>query len=110
MTDDIAAWLTAIWDEDEKSVERAVGDSPSAPPITVDNYGYLTVSRSVMLARISAERALLARYVELVEWRDWLEPDASGGAHIAVEYMWEAVKIIASGYAARPEYDEAWRP
>lgn len=63
-----------------------------------------------MLARITAERALLARYVELVEWRDWLEPDASGGAHIAVEHMGEAVKIIASGYAARPGYDEGWRP
>jgi len=60
----------------------------------------------LMLARIQAERSLLAEYRGAVQYYD-RNRSAPAGEVTGLE---TALKIIASGYAARPGYDEGWRP
>lgn len=101
--DDIAAWLTAIWDEDAVEAESDK---------YVDDCWWMNgpFEADFVKARIAADRQILGRYVELVEWRDGLAPDARGGANIAVEHLGFAVATLASAHADRPGYDEQWRP
>lgn len=61
---------------------------------------------SAVLARIQAERSLLAEYRGAVQYYD-RNSSAPAGEVTGLE---TALKIIASGYAARPGYDEGWRP
>lgn len=133
-TDDIAAWLADIWDEDERSaipvcvvlsggfpaptVPNCVGrdgmggcgwklDGVVVGPferadhwmeaIHQHNLTHLTDDERLALARIAAERALVARAVRIHDYE----------RRNIVELL---VRDLATGYATRPGYNEAWRP
>lgn len=132
--EEMVAWLGKIWDEDEKAEGRkfrsrkgvpqpdsTMHDWPEGGLVTIRRHGgdsetvmshadYLVEfckpnPDQLMLARIAAERALLAYLTETESLTAgpeevWLDRDAYE----------QAIKIIASGYAARPGYDERWRP
>jgi hypothetical protein len=126
-TDDIAAWLTAIWDEQEKLVGNEVDVLAEFFPaskgyswkyrwsrlIWHDGVGPSTStmpgapSPTEMLARIAADREILALHD--------LAPD-----HLTGKPHWcrldletqpcRTLRALASAYATRPGYQEAWRP
>jgi hypothetical protein len=104
-TVDLAAWLTGIWDEEERLAKRA-GDWLTAPEI--DNYGHLTVPSAWMLARIAADRKILAEYVARDNDADlMLGPDCQRQREWAGLRL--AIRLKAEQYADRPGFQEAWR-
>lgn len=144
-TDDIAAWLTAIWDERQ----RACAEAQTA----IDAYSATAVSGDLELrwmlqlrrggefqggwdlpgpptpaedlARIAADRQILALHHpdrHLESWY-WLERECAECHHrwhkwlpnkppteIGPEQGCPTVRLLALPHAARPGYQEAWRP
>lgn len=131
-TDEMVAWLGKIWDEDEsaahavKPLGEVVVMGGERHPESWSHSRYTVASEdgyprtlsdpeavrhfgrhepTAVLARIAAERELLAEYRETVTYYD--NVSAPAGEVTGLE---TALKIIASGYAARAGYDEGWRP
>lgn len=126
---EMIGWLEKIWDEDEKAAKWASTDLEEVLRMRADQVVMRSKRRHqkdadgtwhtmqwaadwvkvagppVTLARIAAERALLAEYRETATYYD--NVSAPAGEVTGLE---TALKIIASGYAARPGYDEGWRP
>lgn len=126
-TDDIAAWLTAIWDErqracaeaqtaiDAYSATAASGDLELRWMLQLRRGGEFQAGWDMPgpptpaedLARIAADRDILALHD--------LAPD-----HLTGKPHWcrldqetqpcRTLRALASAYAARPGYQEAWRP
>lgn len=138
--DDLAAWLTQIWDEDQQAAEACAEVYPS--PWDVSDRGHTAYVRAdephfrlvaeleqhpavdgwlgdrlqhiarhdpaATLARIAADRQILARYRHALDQRrDHPDDLASAGSLLALLGI---VKLLASAYADRPGYQEAWRP
>lgn len=104
MTDDIAAWLTAIWDEDEARLTGPTFCGPVWP--TTDQ----------LLARIAADRQILALhgpehddigsmilgpFCQICRYDEGLDKDP---------YPCPTIRLLASAHASRPGYSEEWRP
>jgi len=128
-TDDIAAWLTQIWDAeaDEPAPHHlgciyvADGDRGGLLPC---DCGY----PAQMLARIAADRAILELHMGPHDCTvirtgtypdDWPEyiPWGKAGTewrHPSNEYFEDeacpTVRLKAAQYADRPGYNEQWRP
>jgi hypothetical protein len=135
-TDDIAAWLTAIWDERQ----RACADAQTA----IDTHSALAASGDLELrwmlqlrrggefqggwdmpgpptpaedlARIAADREILALHYNDGPGHDSIKriPAACAMCGTPDEYgiAWpcKTVRLLALPYADRPGYQEAWRP
>ena len=91
MTDDLAAWLTQIWDELEKAL--------------LSNVQMFAVSRPE-LARIAADRQILA-FVQRVQK---YAGDPPGWDSDDADALWHVVRLLAVPYADRAGYREEWRP
>ena len=98
---DLVEWLTNILDEDERLVERSVGDVIGT---CIDNYGRVIVSKTRLLADIAAKRAILKIYRDFLEGPMPTSPWESG----QLKAIAKAVQHLASAYADRPGYDERW--
>jgi hypothetical protein len=106
MSEDLAEWFTQIWDEEERLAKRA-GDTLTTPEI--DNYGHLTVPSGWMLARIAADRQILALHAGHPVNLD-NEIRCTECTSDQLHYPCRTVRLLASVYAERPGYREEWRP
>jgi hypothetical protein len=119
-TFDLASWLTHIWDEEGRLAERA-GDWLTAPEI--DNYGHLTVPSAWMLARIAADRKILALHKPTpttLEEVDGREVEADSFEEIVSrevncmacagypEAPCPTLRLLASPYKGREGWQEEW--
>lgn len=126
MTDDIAAWLTAIWDEDEKGALAAAGPygpdwgtsensddvySESGGYVACGAYGYMEEGiryfvahqdPAATLARIAADRQILAECSIVLEDKD---PTRVRERMLA----WAVLRHLASVHRDRPNWREAWQ-
>ena len=126
MADDLAAWLTQIWDEQEKAARAAFSNqadpeegwgedgravTPHVGVIHEDVQRAHVVAwhPGVVLDRIAADRLILARF-EAVRNAP-MGPDAfANGVGMARFAELEAVvKHLALPHADRPGYREEWR-
>lgn len=108
MMDDLAAWLTQIWDEDEAAARD--GDAACWHIDYCDAAGSAFHERftpPLMLARIAADRRILEVH----------EPDprlpsvcttCGEPLEYTVDWPCETVRLLASPYADRPGYREEW--
>jgi hypothetical protein len=99
---DIAAWLTAIWDEQEKDVAVAVLAAESAPPPAHDHR--LTPREN--LTRIAADRQIL----DFVRRANANAGDPPGMDRADANALWYVIRLLALPYADRPGYREEWKP
>lgn len=117
MSDDIAAWLTAIWDEDEAAYRENPDDD------------YMPIDAQAALARIAADRQILELHMGAhmcgeihtgTYSADWPEAAAWGKPggewrHVSSEGFEEdetcpTVRLLAFPHADRPGCQESWRP
>lgn len=137
-TDDIAAWLTAIWDEDARIAKAAAAQHPGPEWILSEDVvgaahgGYVAcgpyggdVGEEIgshivahdpasVLARIAADREILTEHTRNAGRCDtcitdvWVEYGDSVVGHH--ESYCPTVRYLAVPHASRPGYQEAWRP
>ncbi len=120
--DDLVAWLTHILDEREQFAKRAGGDRwildggiyhESHPSDEVVDWVYDDASEHIaandpasVLARIAADRQIVARYQRALDtYRDHLDDLSSAGAVLALRGV---VELLAG--AIRRDTAEEWRP
>lgn len=122
--DDLAEWLTQIWDEQEKWARKAGGDEwhldgsniyRKHPTEDVVDWVYDDAWEHIaandpasVLARIAADRQILATIVDNQYIREpapgvWSSMETDG---LAVTVL----RLLALPYADRPGYQEAWKP
>jgi len=121
-TDDIAAWLTAIWDERQRacveaqtaidacSATAASGDLELRWMLQLRRGGEFQAGWDMPgpptptedLARIAADRAILAECSIVLENKD---PERLGERILA----WAVVRQLASVHRDRPNWREAWQ-
>ena len=135
--DDLAAWLTQIWDEREAQFVKACEAeaeylrSDGMPDTTADEVREFWLRPesdtgwALDLARIAADRQILARLTALEteqkrlnrEYQDWV--DGNDSTHPKPARFSEterkeilglrmALRFLASAYADRPGYREEW--
>ena len=133
--DDLAAWLTQIWDEREATAKAAMGaggrylspdsgnwetfqnggvcDSTSGDTIVHDE-GSPTPEQAAfiaandpasVLARIAADRQILAMHTGHHEC-----PSIEDNCGWVTDDRCSTVRLLALPHADRPGYQEAWRP
>lgn len=106
--EDLAAWLTQIWDEQEAEVQKWQATLLADIPIPAALLGGIVVPRTA-LARIAADREILD--IHSPDPRDASVCTTCGEP---LEYCWpwpcDTVKALASPYADRPGYREEWKP
>ena len=128
--DDLAAWLTQIWDEQEKAAQEARDatlHTPWAGPVITQ---HMTLNNpTVVLAWIAADRQILALHAARPIRRTRREeasgrPLRPGDLRVVcdecsgdddpyidqVAYPCETVRLLALPYADRVGYREEWRP
>ena len=129
MADDLAAWLTQIWDEQEKAARAAFSNqadpeegwgedgravTPHVGVIHEDVQRAHVVAwhPGVVLARLAADRQILALHKHTADPVGWIDCGTCGEAgHEADKVKWcQHVRLLASPYADRPGYREEWRP
>jgi hypothetical protein len=104
--DDLAAWLTQIWDERETRERERLENGPEW---LEEAAAFGAEQPDLMLARIAADRQILAEYTSRGQ-----DANLMLGPDCRRQREWSglrlAVRILASTYADRPGYQEAWRP
>lgn len=115
--EDLAAWLTAIWDEEERAAQGVVDRyAPDDASIYLEDpwpeeAAYLPyIKPASMLARIAADRSILARYQRACLRADDPTEDEQ------VRYEWgviastyeEVLCELASAQADRPGFKPEW--
>jgi hypothetical protein len=130
--DDLAAWLTEIWDEAEKAARFTVELTEHSYPADEFqiHWGWsrLTTHRtngsggaslalgapspSEVIARIAADRQILALHSYAVDPNQWVDCAVCGEVGHETEGINECLhrRLLASAYADRPGYQEAWKP
>lgn len=122
--DDLAAWLTAIWDERQRACQEAQeaieAHSALSADGTLELRWMLQLRRDGVfqtgwtmpgpptpaedLARIATERAILKLHSpNQVADKPWCDTDQ-------LTWPCRTVRLVAVAYAARPGYQDAWRP
>ncbi len=123
---DIAAFLTARYDEDEALAHSVKGNGlfdgtgivvmkthlPSQSrsvtlPSHVATYA-ATFDPAYVLADIAAKRAILAAYDSMAN--DWTHFDQTEGEHAREYALREVVRHLTSVYADHSDYKEDWKP
>ena len=138
MTDDLVAWLTQIWDEQEKMVQAAIDDDGGQDGGFEDEFDRLTKGREIAgplafepsfaeacarmivantpklaLARIAADRQILALHG--VEWRQRPEHEIGDSddpwCPTCLDEAWPCptLCLLAQPYADRPGFRDEWR-
>lgn len=114
--DDLAAWLTQIWDEDEAQFPKACEAeaeylrSDGMPDTTADEVREFWLKPETgtewpfRLARIAADRQILAMHTGHHEC-----PSIEDNCGWVTDDRCATVRLLASAYADRPGYQEAWR-
>lgn len=120
---DLATWLTAVWDEEERLAIKAGGDRwildggivhESHPSREVVDWVYDEADEHIayhdpasVLARIAADRAILAEYVA----RD-KDVDLMLGPDCERQREWSglrlALRLKAEQYKSRPGFNPEW--
>ncbi len=106
MTDDLATWLTQLWDECEKAAREWQGEIEAEIVIPARMLGGI-VDPWRELARIAADRQILADYLDAcrsytIERTPFREGQRFG--------LLMALSRLAEAHADRPGYQEAWKP
>jgi hypothetical protein len=109
-TVDLAAWLTRIWDEEERRYgghEEDCDEQFKRPCDCI--YG-------VVLARIAADRKILEDAVDASETLGQIEAGEISADHEGreraeweAEILWRPVRHLASTHVDRPGFQEEWR-
>ena len=131
--DELAAWLTQIWDEREEAArfEKELTEDIYADGEFTVEYQWARMTKHAsggygssfakgapspteVLARIAADRQILAEHTRNAGRCDtcikdvWVE---YGDPVLEYHEHWcPTVRLLASPYADRPGYQEAWRP
>jgi uncharacterized protein DUF6221 len=103
-TDDIAAWLTGVWDEDEAQA-AATGQPDGYYPDPYDPGS--PMHHESVLARIGADRQILALHSGSAPWCAWSQD--GNDTHLIGDPC-DTARLLALPYADRPGYQESWRP
>jgi hypothetical protein len=123
--DDLAAWLTAVWDEQEAAAKAAFSNqedpehgwgqqgravTPHVGVIHEDVQRDHVVAwhPGVVLARIAADRKILALHAPEKE-----TPKGGGKPYVICGTCWgepicQTIRLLAQPYADRPGYQESW--
>jgi len=129
--EDLAAWLTRIWDEEER-LAREVADRYPAPwvgafkQVTSEGGSIEEVASTEascishhierydpasVLARIAADRKILALHGSIDNIYGRLECTSCGIAgEFPVRWPCPTLRLLASPYADSPGYREEWKP
>lgn len=116
--EDLAAWLTQIWDEDQAVALGAEGHSVfDGTGVVADRHARGTVvvrspvarhiarhDPAAALARIAADRQILAACQRVYRAKD---REYGDGSHDLAD---EILDLLATPYADRPGYREEWKP
>jgi hypothetical protein len=117
MVEDLAAWLTAVWDEEERQFEAACEAeaeylrSDGLPDETAASVREFWLSPEagtewpLRLARIAADRKILARCMAI--WSEHEEGGPLNGLVRAVD-AGLIVHDLASPYESRPDFRPEW--
>ena len=129
MTDDLAQWLTQIWDEDEARVRAAIADDGGQDGGFEDDFARLTghgplgvlprfgeaAARMIVwqtprrdLDRLAADRQILALHHP--NGRNILGYPVCDACTPLKPTPCPTVRLLALPYADRPGYQEEWRP
>lgn len=118
-TDDIAAWLTAIYDEQERSTRAALlaitsrlsGYEAEDPFELLHDRDYSAyafhVPPELVLARIAADRKILALHAP---FQGLEPPHPSYCEACGASWPCATVRLLALPHADRLGYNEQWRP
>jgi hypothetical protein len=117
---DLANWLTAVWDEEERLAKKAGGDRwiidgsivhENRPHEDVVDWVYDEADEHIayhdpasVLARIAADRKILAAWLYLAEGTGPLSDELAGQLKA---YGW-AVQYIAEAHRDRPGFRSEW--
>ena len=126
--DDLAAWLTQVWDEQEAIVLAAIKDDGGQDGGLEDSFDVLTRGRDqagplafeprfgeplarmmvrntprLALARIAADRQILAACQRVYRAKD---PEYGDGSHDLAD---EILSLLAQPYAERGGFRDEWR-
>jgi hypothetical protein len=125
-TVDLAAWLTGIWDEEERLAKKAGGDRwildggihrESHPMDEVVDWVYDEADEHIayhdpasVLARIAADRKILALHVYTVDGNGWVDCTNCGEVGHETEGITECLhrRLLASPYKGREGWQEEW--
>jgi hypothetical protein len=104
----LTEFLLARLAEDEVAARGASHHSQLVQDYERDNYGYLWVKTTRVLAEVEAKRRIVRAHEK---WCDGScgdgEPSASYPFHQA--HYW-SLAALAAVYSDHPDYDEAWKP
>jgi hypothetical protein len=114
VVEDLAAWLTAVWDEEERAMlagrdEREITflRDDHGGPRPDDEYLAVHVGAGWVLARIAADRKILE-----IHSPDPREPEVCTTCGEPLEYTvsWpcETARVLASPHADRPGFRSEW--
>lgn len=112
---DLAEWLRAQLDEDERVACEAApdpslrwtDDSADAPPAGWNPLTHIARwDPARVLAEVDAKRRLLNVYLEADNYYRDHRAAPAGELH----GLWTAIQLIAAAYAGHPGYREEWRP
>lgn len=101
---DLAAWLTRIWDEDEQWA-RQIGQPDGFHPDPYEPEA--PAHHAKLLARIAADRKILALHSGSAVYCAWTHDDRD--THQSYGPC-DTVRLLAMPHADRPGYREEWRP
>ena len=105
-TVDLAAWLTQIWDEQEKDAINPVkGEIHSRDCESIREHTPFPCECGVpeqILARLAADRKILAECQRMLAMDDWEYSDVPDLAEFVMRRQ-------AEPYSDRPGFQEAWR-
>lgn len=101
VVEDLAAWLTQIWDEEERIAQDADGEAYWLDDGDATGRMLITFNASRLLARIAADRKILALHGGGVSY-----PEDCGICNEALPC--ETVRLLASPYVDRPGFRPEW--
>lgn len=103
----LSEWLTQIWNGDQAVAEDADGDHYYLDDGAATGRFLERITPTAVLARIAADRQILALHVgshECPGELGWWGPDTNAGDWCPT------ARLLAVPYAERPGYREEWRP
>lgn len=111
--DDLAAWLTRVWDEQEKRSGGIHAEDCESIPREGYNGPFPCDCGvpALMLAQVAAEKQILTLHVYTVDGSGWVDCTNCGEVGRETEGVTECLhrRLLAQPYANRPGYRDEWR-